>query len=509
MTKVRLYELIRRARKVEGLGIRALAKKFKIHRRTVRAALESSTPRPRKRTERPAPIMGPYRTIIAGWLLADAKAPRKQRHTGNRIWERLMAEHGCKAAASSVRREVARIRRELTPQLKEAFVPQVHEPGKEGEVDFYEAVVKLGGVERTLQHFCMRACHSGREFHLAFIQGTQQAFLEAHNEAFAHFGGVFDLVRYDNLGHAVKKVLQGRKREETDRFIAMRSHYLFEAMFCEPGVNGAHEKGGVENGQGRFRRAHLVPVPEFPDLAAYNAYLLDCCARDDQRVMAGRSETVAAAWEREKPALNPLPNQPFDTDVVSRAVVDSHGRVRVANNKYSVPIGLHGLTVEARLGAREVRCVHDGREVARHERLTGIGGQSLKLDHYLDLIAHRPGALRGSMPLAQARAAGEWPKGYDALWDALVARHGKAEGTRQMVEVLLLHREHGRELVEVAAATALERGCIEAEAVKHLVRHLDEPVVDVAPLGELGELAQYVVPVPSLADYDALLRAAS
>jgi transposase len=150
-------------------------------------------------------------------LRADATAPRKQRHTGHRIWERLLAEHGCTAAASTVRREVAQIRRELAPLLKQAFVPQAHEPGKEAEVDFYEAVVRLGGVERTHQHFCTRACHSGREFHLAFQHATQQAFLEAHNEALAHFGGVFDTVRYDNLKLAVKRVLQGRKREETDR----------------------------------------------------------------------------------------------------------------------------------------------------------------------------------------------------------------------------------------------------------------------------------------------------
>lgn len=509
MTKVRLYELIRRGHKVEGLSIRALARKFKVHRRDVRAALASSTPKPRKRTERPAPVMGPFMKVIAEWLLADAKAPRKQRHTGNRIWERLVAEHGCTAAASSVRREVGRIRRELAPQLKQAFVPQTHLPAEEGEVDFYEAMVKLAGVPTTLQHFCMRACHSGREFHLAFLHGTQQAFLEAHNEAFAHFGGVFGLVRYDNLGLAVKKVLQGRKREETDRFIALRSHYLFESVFCEPGVDGAHEKGGVENGQGRFRRAHLVPVPEFPDLASYNAFLLDCCARDDQRVMAGRAETIAAAWERERPLLKPLPNQPFDTDLVGRAVVDSHGRIRLLNNRYSVPIGLHGLTVEARLGAREVTCLHDGREVARHERLTGLGGQSLKLDHYLDLIVHRPGALRGSVPLAQARAAGEWPTVYDALWEALVARHGRSEGTRQMVEVLLLHREHGRPQVELAAASALNHGSLEAAAVQLLVRQLAEPDVEPPPLDELGDLARYHVPVPDMAVFDQILEVAS
>lgn len=152
------------------------------------------------------------------------------------------------------------------------------------------------------------------------------------------------------------------------------------------------------------------------------------------------------------------------------------------------------------------------RELGLADREAGRGSVSrstIGLDHYLDLIAHRPGALRGLLPLAQARAAGEWPKAYDVLWEALKARHGKAEGTRQMVSVLLLHREHGRDLVEVAAATAVERGCIEVEAVKHLIRHFDEPVVQVVPFDELGELSRYVVAVPDMADIDALLGMAS
>lgn len=509
MTKVRLYELIRRGNKLEGLGIRALAKKFKTHRRNVRAALKSSKPLPRKKTVRPAPALGPFKEIIREWLVADRAAPKKQRHTGDRIWARLRDEHGCTAAASTVRREVGLIRRELGQGLEKAFVPQLHLPGEEAEVDFFEANAVLGGVEIKLYHFCMRACHSGREFHAAFAQLTQQAFLEAHNAAFAHFGGVFPLVRYDNLGLAVKRVLQGRKREETERFIAMRSHYLFESVFCKVGIQGAHEKGGVENGQGRFRRHHLVPVPHFPDLAAYNAYLLDCCAKDDQRVMGGRSEPIREAWQREVPALQPLPVMAFETDQVSRAVVDHHGRVRIANNRYSVPIGLHGRSVEVRLGAREVRCLNDGREVARHERLVGSNGQSLALDHYLELVARRPGALRGSIPLAQARASGEWPASYDMLWEALARRHGRSEGTRQMLDVLLLHREHGRETVEVAVESALELGSLEAAAIRHLARHLEEPTVRSAPLGELGDLERYVVPVPDLSAFDALLGVAS
>ena len=91
---------------------------------------------------------------------------------------------------------------------------------------------------------------------------TQQAFLEAHELGFRYFAGVFGLLRYDNLTSAVKKILRGYRREETERFIAFRSHWKFQAEFCTPGEG--HEKGGVEGEAGYSRRNHLVPVPKAP-----------------------------------------------------------------------------------------------------------------------------------------------------------------------------------------------------------------------------------------------------
>ena len=101
---------------------------------------------------------------------------------------------------------------------------------------------------------------------------SQQAFLEGHELAFRHFGGVFRLLRYDNLTSAVRKVLRGRLREETERFIALRSHWHFEADFCTPGAG--HEKGGVEGENGYFRRNHWVPVPKAASLEVLNELLL-------------------------------------------------------------------------------------------------------------------------------------------------------------------------------------------------------------------------------------------
>ena len=116
---------------------------------------------------------------------------------------------------------------------------------------------------------------SGGSFHRAYPHASQQAFLEAHELAFQHFGGVFGLLRFDNLKSAVQKILRGHQREETQRFIAFRSHCGFQSEFCTPGRG--NEKGGVEEEGGYFRRNHLVPLPEARDLEHLNELLVVSC----------------------------------------------------------------------------------------------------------------------------------------------------------------------------------------------------------------------------------------
>src|SRR5947209_6878911 len=312
-SRVELFEQIRRDGEREGLSKRALAAKYGVHRRTVRQALESSVPPRRKRPEgRRAPALGEHREWIDAILIADRRAPRKQRHTARRIWRRLVDERGARVAERTVREYVAARRRELG-EPGEVFVPQIHQAGMEAEVDWGEAQVVLAGRATTVHLFYLRACFSGAAFCMAFRRCTQQAFLEGHVEAFAWFGGVFARIWYDNLSSAVKLVLRGRRREETDRFIALRSHYLFDSAFTLVGLQGAHEKGGVEGEVGRFRRNHLVPVPEVADLAELNRLILAGCEADLARTIIGRGETVGAALTRERPLLRELPADPFDT----------------------------------------------------------------------------------------------------------------------------------------------------------------------------------------------------
>jgi transposase len=125
-------------------------------------------------------------------------------------------------------------------------VPQAHEPGAEAEVDFGEFHAQIAGVLLKLWMFVMRLSCSGRAFHVAFATQAQEAFLEGHVLAFGYFGALPARVRYDNLKAAVVRVLRGRDRAESERFIALRSHYGYDSIYCIPGRDGAHEKGVVE-----------------------------------------------------------------------------------------------------------------------------------------------------------------------------------------------------------------------------------------------------------------------
>jgi len=505
-SRVELFEQIRRDHDCEGLSIRALAARHGVHRRTVRQALESPLPPPRKQPEgRPAPALGEYRALIDEWLEGDRRAPRKQRHTARRIWRRLVDEHGARVAERTVREYVAARRRELG-EPGQVFVPQIHLAGMEAEVDWGQAQVVLAGRQVKVQLFYLRPCFSGAAFCMAFRRCTQQAFLEGHVEAFAWFGGVFARVRYDNLTSAVKLVLRGRRREETDRFVALRSHYLFESAFTLAGLEGAHEKGGVEGEVGRFRRNHLVPVPEVADLAELNALIRAGCERDLARTIIGRSETVGEALARERPLLRPLPAEPFDCAEVSQVRVDSKALVTVRQNRYSVPVALAGRRVLARVGAREITIVADGQVVARHERLAERFAVSARLDHYLELLARKPGALAGSLALHQERERGAWPQCFDELWRQVAAKVGASEAARQMVDVLMLVREHGPEHIELAVRGALAAGAHDGRAVAVLANRADRRAPAAALTDLDARLAGHDRPEPSLTDYDQLLK---
>ena len=526
-SKVDLYAAIRRDARA-GMSGRALEKKYRVGRRTIVKALASAWPEPRKQLPPRASKLDPFKPAIDEILRADLDAPRKQRHTVTRIWHRLIDEHGMTDVSYPVVRVYVaerkpQVRAEAGRGPAEVFVRQSHRPGDEAEVDFGEVVVRLAGEDVKCFLFCLRLSFSGKAVHRVSLSGGQEAFFEGHEHAFRVLGGVpRGKVRYDNLKSAVAQVIGfSRSRVETDRWTAFRSHWALDAFYCRPGIEGAHEKGGVEGQIGWFRRNHLVPVPDVPSVQALNAMIDEWDAVDEARRIGSRARTVGEFLAIERPLLRPLPQEPFETGRWFTPRVDRFAQVTVRTNKYSVPVRLIGRRVRVLLHASDL-VIYDGRtEVARHERLPGKSGARLDLDHYLETLVRKPGALPGSTALEQARAAGKFTPVHDAWWAAARKAHGDAVGTRALVEVLLLHRHMDSEHVVGGLAAALRAGALTADAVALEARKTaDEttgqpgqdadpatpPAVASLTARRLEKLPPDTRPLPSVIAYDQLLR---
>jgi hypothetical protein len=236
-----------------------------------------------------------------------------------------------------------------------------------------------------------------------------------------------------------------------------------------------------------------------------NEQLLAACYEDEQRKIAGRELTVGQAILAEKEHLLPLAEEGFDLAEVSFPRVDGMGRVKVRTNFYSAPVRV-GLEVQAKVYASYVEVWHEGQCVARHERCYSRLQEILNLEHYLEPLDHKPGALAGSKPLEQWRRQGRWPACYDQIWEQLMSRNGRQDGTRRMIELLEFGKTHGYETLRQAVESALEMGSCDVSTVWYLMtagqldRGHPEPI-------DVGPLSCYERPLPVMTEYDQLLTA--
>jgi hypothetical protein len=160
--------------------------------------------------------------------------------------------------------------------------------------------------------------------------------------------------------------------------------------------------------------------------------------------------------------------------------------------------------VQAKVMPTWIEVWHDRRCVARHERCYGRQQEILDLEHYLDVLEGKPGALAGSKPLDQWRQAGLWPRSYDQFWEGLTERRGEQGGTRDMIKLLQLGRRHGRRRLRAAIEEALAMGCGDAAAVEHLMGARQLARSRPASL-DVGALTAFERPVPTVTEYDRLL----
>ncbi len=465
---------------VEGQSIRSVAKEMAVSRNTISKYLKLSEPGRVVRQPKPSPVtqtVAPrIEELLEEW---QGRTTPKQRITGTRI-HRQLVEEGYEVGITTVRDYL----RERRRKRQEVFVPLVHRPGEEAQVDFFEATVEERGELRKAWKFVMRLMYSGRDFVGLYERCDQLSFLDAHVRAFEYLGGVPERIVYDNLSAAVKKIV-GSERELAERFTALCSHYLFEPCFARP--REGHDKGGVEARGKGIRLAHLTPIPKGGTLWEISEVLL----REIELAFTGEQR-----FAKERRHLRELPERPFEVRKVELVSVSRRSTVRIEGATYSVPSHWASLRATAYVGVEDVRIHCCGQsETYPKERK---GGQKIRYRHYLAELARKPQAVRQVAP-ELIRELGE---PYGRLWEMLVERHGAKEASRVLTRILGALVDHG----EGAVADALERALSNGRCdLLSLSERIHDPAERPRAVEVPEALSGYRIESGKASDYDDLL----
>ena len=424
----------------------------------------------------------------------NACSPKAQRRTARRLFEGLQIE-GYRGAYDSVQRFVRRWKAAKSgPALTQAFVPPAFAPGEVCQFDWSHEHVELAGVMQTIKVAHFRLTFSRQMFVVAYPRETQEMVFDAHNRAFFFFAGVPVLMVYDNLKAVVDTIFTGKERLFNRRFMTLANPYLFEPVACTPA--SGWEKGQVENQVGNIREWLFTPLARFASFEALNDWLATRCRERAQRKHPVTPEhSIAACFATEQIALRKI-TAPFDGYVEHMVRVSSTCLVMLDRNRYSVPAAFAGRAVSVRGAATQVRIVADGALIAEHARRFGRDQLICDPWHYLPILERKRGALRNGVPFR------DWdlPTSIQLVRDRILKQ---PKGDRAFVELLMMAREVGLEVLEVACELAMDGGVVSAPVVMNEMRRLIAPAQSVV-LNVPDMLKLQIEPLADCGRYDHL-----
>jgi len=499
MLVVETIAKIRRAYFIQGKSIKAMVRELRVSRKTVRKVIRSEeTDFAYERSSQPQPKIGPWREELDRLLSANAARPSRERLTLIRIFEELRGL-GYEGSYDAVRRYAAVWKRRESEATAAAYVPLSFAPGEAYQFDWSHEVVVIDGVTTTVKVAHVRLCHSRMMSVRAYPRETQEMVFDAHDKAFAFFGGACTRGIYDNMKTAVDAIFVGKERAYNRRFQQMCSHYLVDPVACTPA--SGWEKGQVENQVGTVRQRFFAPRVKVKSYEELNAWLEDRCIAwaKAHRHTEMPERTIWEVFEEERASLVPY-RGPFDGFNAVPVSVSKTCLVRFDSNKYSVVAGAVGRPVEIRAYAERIEIRQDGRVVGEHRRAFGRGKTVYDPWHYVPVLARKPGALRNGAPFKD--------------WDLpapleRVRRKLKSvpDGDRQMVEILSAVLTDGLSAVEAACSEALGEGVHSADVVLNILARRREPDPP-APIATPEALRLVHEPVADCARYDTPRRAA-
>lgn len=464
-----LLNIIRRMALREKLPLREISRRTGLSRNTIKKYLNAGTVEPKFATPQRASKLDPFAEKLGAWLKTEAGKSRKQRRTLKQLHADLMAlgfTGSYNRVAAFARTWRMDRQQEQQSTGRGTFVPLAFRPGEAFQFDWSEDYAVLGGERTKLQVAHIKLSHSRAFLLRAYLLQTHEMLFDAHWHGFRVFGGVPGRGIYDNMRTAVDRVGRGKERQVNNRFLAMTSHYVFEPAFCNPA--SGWEKGQVEKNVQDARPRLWQPMPNFPDLAALNAWLEQRCMELWHEIPHGALPgTIAAVWAEEQVALMPLPPA-FDGFVEQSKRVSPTCLINFERNRYSVPASFANRPVSLRIYPDRLVVAAEGQVLCEHQRIIDRSHKQLPRTiydwrHYLAVIQRKPGALRNGAPFA------ELPMAFRQLQDQMLRRPG---GDREMVDILALVLQHDEEAVLTAVECALAEGVPTKTHVLNLLHRL-------------------------------------
>jgi transposase len=478
-------------------SIRQISRDLCLSRNTVRKVLRSDETRHEyHRTTVHRPKLGPFIEVLSTWLEAEQVLPAKQRRTAERLYAGLQGE-GYRGGYDSVRRFVKVWRREHQTTPTDAYIPLSFEPGDAFQFDWSHETVQLGGVTTAVKTAHIRLSHSRFFLAIAYLRESQEMVFDAHNRAFAFFGGACRRGLYDNMKTAVTRILRGKERDFNRRFEQLCSHYLFEPVACTPAAGW--EKGQIENQVRTVRRRLFTPQRKAKDLQALNEALMgECLAWAKSRPHpVFKDKTVWVVFEEERPSLLQVA-RPFDAYAEREVRVSTTALVSFDRNRYSVACTAVGRSVQLRSYAAKIVVMYEGQCIGEHRRCFQRDQMLFEPWHYLPVLERKPGALRNGAPF----------KHWDlpqALQRTLSALKRFADWDRQFVDILACVPVYGLESVAKACDQALLSGSASRDVVLNLLsRNTQEQAPEVVETP--AHLTLDEPPVADCARYDRLRK---
>ncbi len=280
---------------------------------------------------------------------------------------------------------------------QEAFIRQQYEPGSVCEFDWGEIKLTIAGNQSRFQLAVFTSAYSNYRYALVYKRQDTLAFMESHVSFFEHIGGVYHQMVYDNMRVAVAKFIGKHEKEPTRALLQMKGHYQFSHRFCN--AYSGNEKGHVERSVEYIRRKAFGFKSDFANLEEAEKYLGLIITRlnNSKQQLSGR--TAMEMFADEKGLLWQYSGPLACSDSVQLRI-DKYATFSYCTNHYSVSDKLAGCFVDVKIFSHKIEVYFENKQVATHVRDYGKHQWVISIEHYLDTLRQKPGALDGSVALA-------------------------------------------------------------------------------------------------------------